>query len=449
METEETFDFAIIGGGAAGVLLALRLLRDGAAGQTIALIEPGEPGRGVAYGTDDPAHLLNVVAGNMSADADTPDDFLAFLHARNGEADPASYRPRLEYADYLRTRLAEAISASPMRLRHFKQAAIRLQHDGDNSIVHVRDGEKITARKTVLATGNHPRVLARDAEQPRIVSAWEADALRQIGRDDAIAILGSGLSMVDVVLSLDARGHRGTISVVSRHGLLPLAHPPHKQKLDFDRHALQAMPLRQRLRVLRKTAAEAAHKAIGWQALMDALRHHVRELWQSLDSREQRRFLRHAVRHWDVHRHRIAPAVAAQLQAHIAAGRLNVLAARVIATNTSDTAVTLHVQPRHQHHAGTLKADWLINATGIETRASGFDDPLLCGLLADGLARPGPHDLGFDCAADAAVLDANGSPQPWLAAIGSLRLGNLWESTAIPDLRIDAAALAKRLLAEA
>ncbi|MDO5609800.1 MAG: FAD/NAD(P)-binding protein [Pseudomonadota bacterium] len=446
MGNKETFDIAIIGGGAAGVLLALRLLRAGRSGQRIALIEPGQPGRGVAYGTDDPAHVLNVPAGNMSADADNPDDFIEFLRARDGQADPTSYRPRRDYADYLHARLAQAVAASAVQFRHISQQATRLQRDGQSCSIELGDGEKITTQKTVLATGNHPRMFAADTNHARIISAWDADALTRIGLDDEIVILGSGLSMVDVVLSLDARGHRGTVSVVSRHGLLPLAHPAHKQKLDFDSHALQAMPLGQRLSVLRKTAATAAADGIGWQALMDALRHHVRELWQSLDGRDQQRFLRHAVRLWDVHRHRIAPAVAAQLQARIDAGRLQVRAARVLETHSTDSAITLRLQPRHQDQSCTLQADWLVNATGIETRTSGFDDPLLCRLMADGLARPGPHDLGFDCTADATVLDGNGKPQPWLAAIGSLRLGNLWESTAIPDLRLDAAALARRLL---
>lgn len=448
METADIFDIAIIGGGAAGVLLALRLLRDGRSAQRVALIEPGEPGRGVAYGTDDPAHVLNVPAGNMSADADTPGDFVDFLRERDGDADPAAYRPRCDYAAYLRARLTEAIATSAVRFRHVKQQATRLQRDGDTCIVDLRDGEKITTRNIVLATGNHPREFSAETDHARIVSAWDATALSRIGLGDDIAILGSGLSMVDVLLSLDARGHRGKVSVVSRHGLLPLAHPPQKQQLNFDTHALETMSLRQRMKLLRKTAADAAREGIGWQALMDALRHHVRELWQSLDTRDQQRFLRHAVRYWDVHRHRIAPSIATQLQARIDAGRLNVIAARVIETRATNSEVTLKLQPHRQHQHNTLKANWLVNATGIETRTSGFDDALLCGLMADGLARPGPHDLGFDCDADARVLDVNGDPQPWLAAIGSLRLGNLWESTAIPDLRVDAATLAKRLLDE-
>ena len=447
------FDVAIVGGGAAGVLLALRLLHDARAGQRIALIEPDVPGRGAAYATEDPAHLLNVPAGNMGADAGAPGDFVDYLRARDGDADPTAFRPRRDYADYLQARLHQARQASAVEFRHVRARAVHIQWTGSHAVIHLdaRAGVDATlhSRRVVLATGNQPRTLAADNAHPRILSAWQNGALERIAEDDDIAILGSGLSMVDALLSLDARGHRGRVVAISRHGLLPLAHPDHRQTLAFDTHALEALPLRRRLRVMRETARRAAADGIGWQALMDALRHHGRTLWQSLDTVEQRRFLRHAVRHWDVHRHRVAPQVARLLQRDLDRGRLERVAARVHAIDGGDGRVALMLHERGTQQPRMLAVDWLVNATGIETRAAAFTDPLLRQLLADGLARPGPHGLGFDCAADGAVLAADGRAQPWLCAIGSLRLGNLWESTAIPDLRVDAAMLAPRLLAAA
>lgn len=449
MQDPRDFDFAIIGGGAAGVLLALRLLRDARAGRRIALIEPGVPGQGVAYGTDDPAHILNVPAGNMGAESDAPSGFVDFLRARDGVADPAAFMPRRDYAAYLQARLARAVAESGARFVHVAQRATGLQHGDAGAVVTLEDGERITSRRVALATGNHPREFAPEADHARIVPAWDRAALARIAPEDDIAILGSGLSMVDVLLMLDARDHRGKVTVVSRHGLLPKPHPMQKQALDVDVAALEAMPLRARLHRLRQLARDAADEGIGWQALMDALRHHVRGLWQALAPGEQDRFLRHAVRHWDVHRHRIAPAVARQMQADIERGQLAVLAARVLDIETRGETIAMRLRPRHRDDARTITADWLVNATGIETRARAFDDPLLRGLLRDGLARPGPHGLGFDTRDDGALLARDGQAQPWLAAIGSLRLGNLWESTAIPDLRVDAAALAAHWLADA
>lgn len=443
----DRFDLAIIGGGAAGTLLALHALREAPAGHRIVMIEPGRPGRGVAYASTDPAHVLNVPVAGMSAYAESPDDFADFLRTRDGDVDPAAFVARRDYADYLETRLEKAVAASAASFSQVVDVATSLSPADAGVAVGLANGEVIDAARAVLATGNHPRELPIDVQgSARVLPAWDATALARIRIDDDIVVVGSGLSMVDVVLGLDAREHRGRITAVSRHGLAPMPHQAVKRKLEIDAHALEALPLRRRMRVLRE-AARAAQPGHAWQDLMDALRHHVRELWQSLSVTDQQRFLRHGVRHWDIHRHRIAPQVDAQLAARREAGRFDILVARVVRAGGDGDGISVSLEPRGVG-SEVLRAHWLVNATGIEIRASRFTDPLLVGLLRDGHARPGPYDLGFDTCADGTLLDARGVAQPRIAAIGSLRLGNLWESTAVPDLRQDAAALARRWLTE-
>lgn len=447
MTSTPPFDYAIIGGGAAGTLLALRLLQAAPAGARIAMIEAGEPGRGVAYGSDDPAHVLNVPAAGMSLFSEHPGDFVDFLHERGGHADPAAFVPRRDYAAYLAARLQQARSASAAQFTHLRASASRIEPMPDAVEVELASGERIRANRIGLAPGNRARGTPFQGEEGgRVLSAWDHQGLGEIGSDDAVVIVGSGLSMVDVVLGLQARGHRGRITVVSRHGLLPLAHAPKKQALDFDIAAFARLGLRDRLHALRAVARKIEGEGLPWQSLMDALRHHVRELWQSLSPADQRRFLRHAVRYWDVHRHRIPAEVAARLQALRDAGQLRLLPGRVRAARDIDGGIEIQLQGR-QAGADALRAQWLVNATGIETRAAHFPNPLLRALLADGRARPGPHGLGIDTDGDGLVIDAAGQAQPRIAAIGSLRLGNLWETTAIPDLREDAQKLAGYWLA--
>jgi uncharacterized NAD(P)/FAD-binding protein YdhS len=75
----------IIGGGASGVLLACQLLRLGNSGFRVTLIERRpEIGRGLAYHTGNPDHLLNVRAANMSALPEDPDHFWRWLSAHDG-----------------------------------------------------------------------------------------------------------------------------------------------------------------------------------------------------------------------------------------------------------------------------------------------------------------------------------------------------------------------------
>src|ERR1700756_5762111 len=96
----------IIGGGASGVLFAYHLLRLGRAAFRVTLIEQRpEIGRGLAYHTGNPDHLLNVRAANMSALPDDPDHFWRWLSARGPDfglcPDPFCFVPRRVYGDYI------------------------------------------------------------------------------------------------------------------------------------------------------------------------------------------------------------------------------------------------------------------------------------------------------------------------------------------------------------
>jgi uncharacterized NAD(P)/FAD-binding protein YdhS len=250
------------------------------------------------------------------------------------------------------------------------------------------------------------------------------------------------------VLALVAGGHSGPLHVISRHGLLPLPHA-HGGLPAFDPQELLTMSLRRRLRVLRQHACKAQVDGMPWQGVMDRIRPHGQALWQSMDAADQRRFLRHVVRYWDVHRHRIAEPVAEQLQALQASGQLRVHRARLQRVWRDGDALRLSGR-----EAGGGNVQWtiaaVVNATGVETRASALRNPLLQQLQADGLARSGPHGLGLDSSVPGDRLcAAGGQPQARLGVLGSLRIGSLWESLAVPELRQQAQALATQVVAGA
>ena len=308
------------------------------------------------------------------------------------------------------------------------------------------------AAQELLATGNSMRPLpvagAEALAAADVVEAWDYDRVRALAGTQAIAIVGSGLSMADSVLALVAAGHRGPLHVISRHGLLPLPHA-HGGLPAFEPQVLLPMTLRQRLHALRGLARQAQAEGIPWQGVMDRLRPHGQALWRSLDEADQQRFLRHVVRYWDVHRHRIAEQVEAQLQALRASGQLRVQRARLQGVYRDGGMLRLH-----GHDVAGAEVRWtiaaVINATGVETRASALRNPLLQQLQASGQARPGPHGLGLDSdAAGDRLLAADGQPQARLGVLGSLRIGSLWESLAVPELRQQAQALATRVVAGA
>ena len=101
---------AVIGGGAAGTLQALHLLRAGV--DEVTLIERERaPGRGVAYSTGRPEHLLNVPARRMSAYGDDPDHFVRWFSGRAGGGEE-DFAPRMLYGDYL----VELLGVSPVEI---------------------------------------------------------------------------------------------------------------------------------------------------------------------------------------------------------------------------------------------------------------------------------------------------------------------------------------------
>lgn len=440
------YDIALIGGGASGTLVALHLLRQARTPTRIALVEPGTPGRGVAYGTDFEEHLLNVPAARMSVDPDAPSDFLDDLQARDPAATAATFAPRRVYAAYLADRFAAARAQSTHATLDVVPArVVDAEPDATSVCLHLDDGRTLRAAHAVVALGNAPRPLPAAAPAHAVIASWDYRALKAVDPGHDVTIVGAGHSMVDVVLSLVAQGHRGHVDVLSRTAQLPLPHAHAHGACDFDATTLLALPLRARVRALRAAMREAAATGVPWQDVMDRVRPQVRALWGSLDDADRRRFLRHVVRAWDVHRHRIAPAVHARLQALRDSGQLRVHRGRlqrVVATGT-----------RYRVEAGApqgglqaWECDVVVNAVGLQVQATRMGHPLLDAMLARGDVRPGPQGIGLDTDADAALLRADGSAHARLHAIGSLRIGTLWETIAVPELRQDAQALAKRLL---
>lgn len=447
------FDIAIVGGGAAGVLAAIQCLRQASAPLRVVLFEPNPRlGEGVAYATARAEHLLNVPTGRMSALPDQPDDFLHWRCAQPGHLEAAraalahTYAPRREYAAYLEQRLAEARGNSaavlqilPRRIDHMARAA-----DGWT----LASGDAgWQAGRVLLATGNAPRPLpARGADGlPAVclVDAWDYAGVAAIDADADICIVGTGLSMADALLTLAGNGHRGTIHLLSRHALLPLPHAPaHALDDAFPVESLHARSLRARLHMLRQGMRATAARGLPWQALMERLRPHGQALWRSLAVAEQRRFLRHAVRYWDIHRHRVAPSVHAVLQELRDDGRLRLHRARLESVAVSARGVRLLARaPRG--NVLELDVDQVVNATGLELRVQAMHSPLLARLLDLGHVQPGAHGLGLATDSEGRLLGADGRAQDDLRTLGSLRIGEAWETIAVPELRLQAESIAR------
>jgi uncharacterized NAD(P)/FAD-binding protein YdhS len=436
----------IIGGGASGVLLAAHLLRNPRTRLLVTLVEQrAELGAGVAYSTRHPDHLLNVRAANMSAFADDVEHFARWLrdHAQWSARDvsePTCFAPRHLYRDYLASVLAPHFAEG--RLRRVRAEAVGIEEDGNEVRVHFRHGSSRTADQVVLATGN---------EGPSLPPAlWRYDGWRSaetppISPDAPVVMVGTGLTMADWVLTLLHGGHRGPITAISRHGLMPLAHraaaPRVLDAFDVPFGASLVETLRWLRRLVRKTEGEGGN----WRSVIDGLRPHTQRLWQQFSLEDRRRFLRHARAWWDQHRHRIAPDAAEHLSSARARGQLRVVAGKVERFEDREPGVNAVVKRR-----GVDVREWIYAEAVFECRGRGNDvgrseNAVVRSLLARGQARPDPLRLGLDVTHDCEIVDAHGRASARLFAVGPVTSGVFWEITAVPDIRVQVARLAGKL----
>ena len=441
---------AIIGGGFTGTLLALYLLRQ-PSGPAVILAEREHPvGRGLAYSTPNPSHSLNVPAGRMSAFAEDADDFLAWLRAGGGNAEAGDFIPREVFGRYVRDRLDQAVRQAPDRLTamHADVDAIHLTASGGR--LCCVGGPDIAAERIVLATGNYRPQKLPGADDAFLASPvyradpWAPDALAGLPPDAAVLLVGTGLTMVDVVISLLDAGHRGPIQAISRRGLVPHPHAaaPHPAFASSD---AIPRPFSQQLHQLRRQARAAGAEGVPWQAVLDRVRHHVQDIWGRASDDERRRFLRHARPWWDVHRHRIAPAVARRIDAARASGQLRISAGRLHALVATPGGADVTYTPRGGGAPVQARAARVINCTGPSYDFARSDEPLMRSLLAMGLAEPDALRLGLHVNRQDQVVGPGGRVTPNLYALGPITRGTWWEITSVPDIRGQCARLADQI----
>jgi uncharacterized NAD(P)/FAD-binding protein YdhS/predicted metal-dependent enzyme (double-stranded beta helix superfamily) len=443
---------AVVGGGAAGTLTAIHLARASLETRIVLVERAPHFARGVAFSTMSSAHRLNVPAARMSAVASDPEHFLRWVRARIGsKATPDAFLPRRLYGDYLADLLdGGGGGGRRARIERVRGSVVDLV-DGDEPRLELSDGTSIRADRVVLALGNAPprdppvREGASFYESPRYsASPWTEGALDDVALDTDVLLVGTGLTMYDVALTLHRRGHTGTIHAFSRHGLRPRAHG--RRPLDLPRgpsadHWLSLPPTaRALLRAMRIVCKGMDGE---WRSVVDSLRGVTPLLWSRMSERERARFMTRLRPYWDVHRHRAPAEVDAEIRSLIEKGSLRLHAGRLHTWREDPTGVTA-VFDRQELHVGHV-----VNCTGPDGDIQRSSDPLVRSLISRGLVVRDPLGLGVETTDEGALVDAMGRPSSRLYTLGGWRRPALWESTAIPELSVQAERLAEKLAREA
>lgn len=438
----------IVGAGFCGTALALRLLRQAGPEVEVCLVgEPASFGRGVAYGLARDEHFLNVRAQDMGLDEARPGGFADWLDLAEGSRQ--GFLPRGLFGDYLADSLERAQGTA--RLTRLPVSAVSLQRLQQGFRVHLADGADFVTDTAVLAVGalppgRLPQLSAElDGDSRYIGRPWHPAALDGVPASAQVLVVGTGLTMADVVLTLRRRGHQGRITAISRHGLLPQRHRPRGEPAvlppALSRLAQHGSP-RELLHALRGMASVGGD----WRPLVDGLRLQAQTIWRRFDDAQRRQFLRHLQSLWGVHRHRIAPEVADELDTARADGQLAVEAARLLHAGPARDGLVALLRQRGATHAKSLRVDAIVRATGFETDIAQTRHALLTDLRDSEIIAPDPLGLGIDTLPGGEALDRQGVPVPGLYVLGPLQRGAWWEITAVPELRVAATRLADRLL---
>ncbi|WP_445679367.1 FAD/NAD(P)-binding protein [Radicibacter daui] len=447
----EGVSIAVVGGGFTAAAVIAALARSVSAGLTLQVFEPsGQLGKGLAYGRSNAHQLLNSRALNVGLDPTRPRDFIDWLLANDWEGAAtsagggsleASFVPREAFGRFVNERLLTGVAAhGDLDLRLFAEAVTAVHHRTEGFDLTLASGAHFTADIVMLATGYGSRRSAGG----HCGDVYDESAYEGLPQQGSVAFLGTGLSMIDGLLTLRRQGFQGAVTAISRRGLLPRPHArtaPTRFVPDLAGVASMSAILHR----LRQATRQAEAQGEVWQSIIDGLRPHIAGLWQALDGREQARFLRHLRAYWNVHRHRVPPQIGRKLEDEVRSGALRLVAGRVSRTHPlSEGGLGVIYRPRSTRLEFEERFDAVFDCRGTAPDTGGV---LERQMVAEGLLRRDPHNLGFYVDATGRARDSIGAPADDLFALGPLGQGSLLEVTAIGEIVAQADRAARHIAA--
>lgn len=449
---------AIVGGGFTGAAIAYHLARfTREHSADVLIVEPHEHvGAGLAYSSNDPAHRINVPAARMSIDPDDDTHFENWIDNENALAsDPAAttvdgrrFPRRNVFGRYVNEQVSPLLQAP--WLKHIRARVTNILREHERYLLYLSDGRRVLADFLVLAVchpaPSSPRPLDELLGHPRFIADTTVDgALSPIRSNDAVLIVGTGLTMADSVASLDARGHKGPIIAISRRGQRSRGHAPVNAPARGDFVSEPARTALQLLRNVRAAVRDAAREGVTWHPVFDALRTQGQSIWKALPPSERLRFIRHIKAYWDAHRFRVAPQVQAVLDRRLTEGTLEILAASVAGAEPSGDGFRVQLRERRTGKTREQQFDTVVITTGPAHSISISSDPLLSSLVREGLVRADPTGLGLETDSEGHAIGVDGLRNSTLLIAGPLARGTFGELMGLPEVTRYAAFIAARV----
>lgn len=450
----------IIGGGFSGSLVATHLMRQSSLHEDLQIIlieRASRFARGFAYSTNSPMHLLNVPAGKMSAFAEKSEHFLHWVQKRDSAIQADSFVPRMLYGEYLESVLHDADfnKSKRIKFKRINDDAVKVCIDdkSNQAIVSLESGISFETDYIVMAVGNYPPKNLKIKEtsfysgDKYVRDPWSSAAIKGLNESEDILLIGTGLTMIDKAIELNFKKHRGKIFALSRHGLIPQKHNLKAGVATLDPTIFKEnKSLKELFSLIRKQIKLFVSMGGDWRAYIDGLRPYTQVLWQNLNERDKRQFFRHLRPHWDVHRHRIPETASLIIDSMINFGQLEIIAGWIIDFEEADDVVKVKYRLRAEEGIKELTVSKVINCSGSEQDFCQIEDPLIMNLMEQGIIQPDLLSLGLKASIDGGLIDSNGNISKIFFTLGPPLKGQLWETTAVPEIRIQAEKLAKKLV---
>jgi uncharacterized NAD(P)/FAD-binding protein YdhS len=458
-------DITIIGGGFCGVVTLMQLVRQADGPLSVTLVNKENPlARGIAFSSYNPRHLLNVAAGKMSAFPELPEHFTEWVLSKSEFSEyhlpslPELFLPRIIYGAYLSSALDECLKQLPahIQIEIKEDEAVDIDCTGGLPCVSLKNGSSFYTRKVILATGNfipaNPGIKNKgfyNDSKGYFSNPWTADAIRNASSCEDILIIGTGLTMVDNVLSIMESGFKGKITAVSTKGFFPLSHKktaPYTAILsELDAFA----PLVNQYHIFKRHIRKVLEEQVTGEVVVDAVRPLTQQIWLNLSLKEKKSFMHHLRHLWGVARHRLPAGIHDKMISFIRHGRLEIIPGRLYDMAQNDNGkISACITERRTGKKIELSVDRVINCTGPQMDIRKIENSLIRNLLARELICPDEMSLGMCAQPDGTILNSRNEPSSHLFTLGSNLKGILWESTAVPELRVQAKNIAKKLLNE-
>lgn len=442
-------NIAIIGGGASGTITAIQLLRKLTVDAKVYLIEkkPEVVYRGAAYSSQLNYEPLNVPAGKMSLYNHLPDDFFQWILVNKPEEKGItrdSFVSRRWFGDYMTHTIRQSAQKSKCaELEVITSEARDIAPAGGGSYnLLLADGRMVSTDYLVFATGNETPadVLSREEVAALgdgyVSNPWVGNTLERVKPSDDVMIIGTGLTMVDHVVSLAKLGHKGNVYCLSRNGYLPLEHT-------FIQDTVVAITddvkdIHRLVKEIKHKVAEASSKKIRWQNVMDALRPRTSRIWRNLDVASKKYFLKRLKPFWEIHRHRMPAASANAIKEMAGAGQLHLLSGSIISTERNGENIVFRYYSKKSGETKSVTVNFVINCTGPLSDYQKCDNLLIKNLLNKGWMQQDELKLGVRTGMRGEIMRDNGVVLQNAYAIGPLRKAMEWESTAVREIRTHA-----------